>query len=105
MSEKNEIQRMGGKAQKNSGRGILQKGDALLPPFCVDIKEYDESFSVSRTNWAKLSSDAWKSDNSVPAFLLSLGSKDSTTRLRLWVIPDSMFHEMRNAWLEKYGEV
>ena len=105
MSEKREIARMGGKAQKNSGRGILEKGDAVLEPFLVDIKEYNESFSVSRTNWAKLASDAWRSGQRVPAFMLSLGSEEETNRLRLWVIPDSMFREMRDTWLDKYGEV
>lgn len=104
MSEAAEIKRMGAKAQRNSGRGILEKGDAKLFPFLVDIKEYDESFSVSRKNWAKLTSDAYRAQISVPAFFLALGSDDDKTKLRLWVIPDEMFKEMRDAWLEKYGE-
>lgn len=105
MTEQAEIKRMGGRAQSNSGRGILEKGDATLKPFCVDIKEYDESFSVSRKNWAKLTLDAFKSGRMVPAFMLALGSKGSKDKLRLWVIHDDMFQEMREAWLEKYGEI
>jgi hypothetical protein len=93
---------MGATAQRNSGRGILEKGDAKLHPFLVDIKEYDESFSVSRKNWAKLSSDAFRAQTSVPAFFLALGSKESNDKLRLWVVSDDMFREMREAWLEKY---
>ena len=102
MSEQSESKKMGARAQTNSGRGILQKGDAILVPFCVDIKEYDESFSVSRKNWAKLSLDAFKSGVRIPAFMLALGSKTEKDKLRLWVIPDAMFHEMREAWMEKY---
>lgn len=102
-SENREIKRMGGKAQKNSGRGQYQKGDARLFPFIVDVKEYAESFSVSRKNWAKLQTDTMTSDRSaVPAFSLVLGNDDH--RLRLWVVHDDMFHEMREAWLEKYGD-
>jgi len=105
MSEASEIKRMGAKAQKNSGRGQHDKGDAVLEPFLVDIKEYDESFSVSRSNWAKLTGDAFKADRRVPAFYLALGSKESNDKLRLWVIHDDMMQELRELWLEKYGEV
>jgi hypothetical protein len=102
MSELAEIKRMGARAQKNSGRGTHDKGDAVLEPFLIDIKEYDESFSVSRTNWAKLTLDAFKAGRRIPAFFLALGSKTDKNKLRLWVISDDMFHEMREAWLEKY---
>jgi hypothetical protein len=102
MSEAAEIKRMGATPQRNSGRGILEKGDAKLHPFLIDIKEYDESFSVSRKNWAKLTSDAYRAQKSVPAFFLALGSESDKTKLRLWVISDDMFQEMREAWLEKY---
>lgn len=102
-SENREIKRMGGKAQKNSGRGQYQKGDARLGPFIIDIKEYAESFGVSRKNWAKLCTDTMTSDRSaVPAFNLVLGNDDH--RLRLWVISDNMFREMLDAWTEKYGD-
>lgn len=104
MSEKKEIARMGAKPQRNSGRGILEKGDATLGPFLVDIKEYDESFSVSRKNWAKVQSDAFRAQQRQPTFALALGNPDRTDILRLWVISDTMFHEMLEAWEEKYGD-
>lgn len=104
MSEKREIERMGGRPQRNSGRGILEKGDATLGPFLVDVKEYDESFSVSRANWAKLQSDAFRSQQRQPMFWLALGDKESKTKLRVVVLSTDMFEEMFDAWKEKYGE-
>lgn len=98
MSERSEIARDGMRAQKNSGRGQIQKGDATLGAFLVDIKEYSKSFSVSKTVWAKLCTDAWRSGKMIPAFKLVLGDKDP---IRLWVIEDDVFHEMRKAWEEK----
>jgi len=94
MSEAAEIKRDGAKAQPNSGRGQHAKGDAVLEPFLIDYKEYTESFSVSRTNWAKLQLDAFKSGRREPAFKLVLGEEDNPNKLRLWVISDAMFHEM-----------
>lgn len=101
MSEEREAKRDGAKLQRNSGRGILEKGDATIGPFTIDYKEYDESFGVSRKVWAKCKLDAWK-NKSLPALKLVLGSKDSTDKVRLWVIDDTMFHEMLEAWQEKY---
>ncbi len=105
MTEASEIKRLGAKAQKNSGRGQHDKGDCVLEPFLVDIKEYDESFSVSRANWAKLTLDAFKAGRRIPAFFLALGSKESKDKVRLWIISDDMMQELRELWLEKYGEV
>jgi hypothetical protein len=101
MTEEKEIARFGGKAQRNSGRGILAKGDAVLEPFLVDVKEYSESFGVSRKVWAKLQGDAFKAQQRQPALMLALGSKEDTAKLRLWVISDTMFKEMLEAWKEK----
>ncbi len=91
---------MGGKAQKNSGRGLYQKGDAKLGPFVVDIKEYAETFGVSRKVWSKISFDAIRS-NGEPALMLALGEGKSV--VRLWVIDDIMFKQMLEAWEDKYG--
>jgi hypothetical protein len=105
LSEKNEIEKMGGRAQRNSGRGILEKGDATLGPFLVDVKEYDESFSVSRSNWAKLQSDAFRAQQRQPMFWLALGSKENgAVPLRLVVLTRNMFEEMYDAWKQVYGE-
>jgi hypothetical protein len=103
MTEKSEAKRDGARLQRNSGRGILEKGDATVGPFTIDYKEYDESFSVSRKVWAKAKLDAWKNKN-MPALKLVLGSKDSPDKVRVWVIDDTMFHEMLEAWEEKYGD-
>lgn len=100
MSEESEARRFGGVLQKNSGRGRHQKGDAIKGIFCVDIKEYAESFGVSRKNWAKLSSDALQTGRKIPAFYLALGTDEP--KLRLWVIDDNIFQEMYEAWSEKY---
>lgn len=101
MSEKSEIKRDGAKAQPNSGRGKHKKGDAILWPFCVDIKEYESSFGVSRENWAKICTDAFNSGSYEPAFKLVLGKERP---VRVWVVGDTMFHQMREAWIEKYGD-
>lgn len=90
------------KAQKNSGRGQNQKGDATQGRFLVDIKEYNKSFSVSRENWAKICTDAWTNDNRFPCFLLVLGEAGKNP-VRLRVIEEDIFNEMKEAWEEKYG--
>ena len=101
MSEASEIKRDGARAQRNSGRGILEKGDAILEPFLVDYKEYTESFSVSRKVWKKLCTDAFRAGQRIPALKIILGENNSHDKIRLWVIGESMFNEMREAWLEK----
>jgi hypothetical protein len=101
LTEKGEIKRDGGRPHRNSGRGILEKGDASVGPFCVDYKEYDEGFTVSRTVWLKTCKDALRM-RAVPALRLVLGSKDAPVKMRLWVISDDMFKEMLQAWEEKY---
>lgn len=100
MSEASEIKRDGAVAQRNSGRNF-DKGDAILGPFCVDYKEYNKSFGVSRSVWAKITSDAFKSGK-LPALKLVLGTDQDKTKVRLWVIGESMFNEMLDAWREKY---
>lgn len=101
MSEAAEIKRDGMVPVKNSGRSrSTKKGDAVLGQFLVDIKEYPESFAVSRSNWKKISGDAVVNGRRLPAFKLVLG-KDLP--IRLWVIEDKVFHEMREAWEEKYA--
>lgn len=95
-SELKEIKKDGGKAQKNSGRGQYEKGDATLGPYILyDIKEYEKSFSLSKKVWAKICTDAFKSGRKIPALKIVLGDTDKT---RLWVISDAMFIEMFSAW-------
>lgn len=81
MSEKNEVKRDGAKAVKNSGRGAV-KGDAVWKEFVVDYKEYKNSFSINRDNWAKICTDAWKNDrHKYPLLKLVLGAGGQKTRL------------------------
>lgn len=98
MSEKAEIARDGAKAQKNSGRGKIQKGDAQIGPFTYDIKEYSKSFAISPAFWSKICTDAYRSGNTEPALKLVMGEKE---KVRLWVISDDMFHDMLRAWMER----
>ena len=100
-SEAAEIRRFGGKPQKNSGRGAVAKGDATLGPFLVDVKEYEKSYSISMENWAKICSDAVRLGRKQPALNVVLGS---TNRVRVWVVSETMFMEMLEAWEEKYGD-
>jgi hypothetical protein len=100
MSEEYEIKKSGAKQQWNSGRGTHEKGDGRLGEFCIDIKEFAKSYSVSRNNWIKITTDAIKSGNLIPALKLVLGQGDMT--LRLWVIDDETFMSMYEAWREKY---
>lgn len=103
MSEELEAARDGARLHRNSGRGVVEKGDARLGDlFCIDYKEYAQSFGVSRTVWAKCTKDALKM-RLKPALKLVLGGAEPKTRL--WVIGDDVFHEMYEAWVEKYGEV
>lgn len=90
---------------KNSGRGI-NKGDGVWGPFLVDVKEYAESFSVSRKVWAKLSSDSIQNQNRrlQPMFFLLLGDKSGATPpVEVMVVGKQMGIEMKEAWEEKYG--
>lgn len=100
-SEKAELSRIGATAQKNSGRGSHAKGDGRLYPFTVDIKEYRETFGLSRKVWAKTCTDAIKNGDE-PALIICLGGAGNTVRLA--VIAEDMFQEMHEAWVEKYSE-
>jgi hypothetical protein len=109
MSEAAEIKRDGATPVKNSGRSKgTNKGDAILEPFLVDYKEYNKTFGVSKEFWAKISTDAINNGRRQPALKLVIRDDDDpeskTPKTRLWVIGDSMFHEMLEAWKEKYEE-
>lgn len=96
MSEKIEVKRDSARAQKNSGRGKIQKGDAVMGSFLYDIKESAESFTLSKKVWAKICTDAYTAGQRIPALKVVLGSGNN--KVRLWVIEDSTFQEMKRAW-------
>lgn len=91
MSEASEVKRDGAKAQKNSGRGQWQKGDALLDIFTVDYKEFSKSFGLSRAVWTKVCSDAIRNDHSEPALKVILGEGNS--KVRLWVVAEHIIED------------
>ncbi len=91
MSEASEVKRDSAKAQKNSGRGQYQKGDATLDIFTVDYKEYEKSFSISRDVWAKICTDAMRNGRTEPALKVILGS--GNTKIRLWVVAEHIMED------------
>jgi hypothetical protein len=104
VSEEYEMKRLGITPVKNSGRSKgVAKGDGILEPFLVDVKEYDQSFSVSRSNWGKMCSDAITNGRREPMFILALQGDEGQTPVRVWVISDAMGQEMLSAWREING--
>ena len=97
MSERGEVKRDKAKAQKNSGRGDYQKGDAVWNDFVVDYKEYSKSISISKEIWAKICTDTFKvSRDKYPLLKLILGGEGAKTRLA--VVEWSLFEQMEEAW-------
>lgn len=104
MSERSEIKRDNAKAQKNSGRGQYQKGDALLDIFTVDYKEYPKGFTVNKSNWGKICSDAMRNNMSEPALKVVLGEGDHRTRL--WIVAEHIIEDyIRLRKAEEHGEL
>jgi hypothetical protein len=101
MSERGEVKRDGAKAQKNSGRGEYQKGDAQWHDFVVDYKEYEKSISVSQAIWAKICTDTFKVNrDKYPVLKLILGASDKR-KTRLAVIEWELFEQMVECWENK----
>lgn len=101
-SEEFELARIGATPVKNSGRG-LRKGDGVLEPFLIDVKEYAKGYTVSRDTWAKLGSDAIQNGKRQPMFVLVLGDEGETP-VRIWCVGERMGSEMLEAWKEKYED-
>jgi hypothetical protein len=97
LTERGEVKRDGAKAQKNSGRGDYQKGDAIWHDFVVDYKEYSKSIAISKEIWAKICTDTFKvSRDKYPVLKLILGESGQKTRLA--VIEWALFEQMEEAW-------
>lgn len=93
MSEANEIKRDNARAQKNSGRGQYQKGDAKWHNFVVDYKETAKSVSVNKSMWAKICTDTFKVDRNMhPLLKLIIGEGGSKVRLAVveWDILEAL---------------
>jgi hypothetical protein len=96
MSERSEIKRDSAKAQKNSGRGDYQKGDAQWKQFLVDYKEAESSFTLNRAIWAKICTDTFKVNRDMhPALKIIIGSDYKT---RLGIIEWSVLEELIQFW-------
>ena len=84
MTERAEIKRDGATAQKNSGRGDYQKGDALWYDFVVDYKEASRSFTLNKEVWAKICTDTFRvSRDRHPVLKIILGD---TQKVRLGIV-------------------
>ena len=103
MTERGEIKRDGAKAQKNSGRGDYQKGDAIWNDFVVDYKEYSKSISISKEIWAKICTDTFKvSRDKYPVLKLILGDEGAKTRLA--VIEWALLEQLIECWEKENGK-
>jgi len=97
MSERSEIKRDGASAQKNTGRGQYQKGDARWRNFVVDYKEYSKSFSLNKSSWAKICTDTFKVNrNYFPVLKVILG--DGNEKTRLAVIEWALLEDLLDCW-------
>jgi len=103
LTERGEVKRDGAKAQKNSGRGAYQKGDATWHDFVVDYKEYSKSISISKEIWAKICTDTFKvSRDKYPVLKLILGEESKKTRLA--VIEWELLEQLIECWEKENGK-
>ncbi len=101
MSERSEVKRDNAKAQKNSGRGDYQKGDAQWNQFLVDYKESKSSFNLNKENWAKICTDTFKVNRNMhPALKIIIGED---VKIRLGVIEWAILEDLINFWEENNG--
>jgi hypothetical protein len=100
MSERSEVKRDGAKAQKNSGRGDYQKGDAQWKKFLVDYKEAGKSFTLNKDNWAKICTDTFKVNRDMhPALKIIIGAE---SKVRLGIIEWSILEELIKFYEENH---
>jgi len=93
LAEDIEIKRDGARAQKNSGRGKYQKGDAIMKPFLVDYKEASKSFNLNKSVWAKICTDTFKVSRELyPCLKVIIG--DGNDKVRLAVIEWSYLQDL-----------
>ena len=101
MSERSEVKRDNAKAQKNSGRGDYQKGDAQWNQFLVDYKESKSSFNLNKENWAKICTDTFKVNRNMhPALKIIIGED---VKIRLGIIEWAILEDLINFWEGKNG--
>jgi hypothetical protein len=99
MSERAEVKRDGAKAQKNSGRGDYQKGDATWYNFVIDYKESKSSFNMNKDVWAKICTDTFKVNRDFyPALKLIIGEDNSKVRLAVieWAVLEDLIRGQKD---------
>lgn len=96
MSEKRLAKQDGAKLVKNSGRGHM-KGDAKLPPFLIDYKEYSSTFTIKKAAWLKHADDAWNQGHQEPLFSVELRDPNGKS-IRLAVVDWNIFLDMLEDW-------
>jgi hypothetical protein len=100
MSERSEVKRDNAKAQKNSGRGDYQKGDAQWKKFLVDYKETSKSFNLNKDVWSKICTDTFKVNRDMyPALKIILGTE---SKVRLGIIEWAILEELISFWEENH---
>ena len=95
--ERAALDKIGAKAQPNSGRGKHKKGDGILNDYwVVDVKNVGKTFGVSEKVWAKVCTDSMKVDPmKSPMLYLVIG--EGQQKVRLAVIEMSeLEHLMEN---------
>lgn len=93
MSERAEVKRDNARAQKNSGRGKIQKGDAVWRDnFVVDYKETNRSFGLNEKVWRKIVSDAFSLSSDAHPVLKVIIGEDNKTRLAIidWALLEDL---------------
>lgn len=96
LSERSEVKRDGAKAQKNSGRGDYQKGDAQWKQFVVDYKEASSSFTLNKQAWSKICTDTFKVNRDMhPALKIIIGDE---SKVRLGIIEWTVLEELIEFW-------
>lgn len=95
-SEEYELSRLGAIPTKNSGRGKFDKGDGIIQydnaSVTVDIKEYKESFGLSRKMVAKLGADTRQNRSDYGIFFVVLGEDEP--RQRMVVMTEAMYQDL-----------
>lgn len=103
-SEANEIKRMGARPQANSGRGKINKGDAIIDEhWLCDVKEYPKGFTVSLESWAKICTDAIRAGNYEPTLNIVLG--EGTRKVRLFVLSEDEMNDFRRLRLDEMERI
>lgn len=82
------LKSVGAKPHKNSGRGYV-KGDGSDNKFVIDVKEAEKSFTLSKSVWDKICTDAYKVDpNKDPQLLVVLGGRHKLAIIDSFVLQD-----------------